>query len=119
MKKYVMSKVIDMNKTIELDASILRKALEIEGVPLETTERILRQLTIKPPMPRLHSSMTLYEAQDWLAANDMAGATYWRAEPLTLDLIAAVGERLEAAGDTERWIFDCDWQRRYLLGDLS
>lgn len=57
--------------------------------------------------------MSLHEAQYWLAANDREGADYWRAQPLSEELIAAVGDRLEATGGTSMLTFDAEWQDRF------
>jgi hypothetical protein len=62
--------------------------------------------------------MSCYEAQDWLAANDPAGAAYWRSQPPNTDMIAAVGEHLMLAKASRQLVFDREWHERYLRGDL-
>ena len=76
-------------------------------------------LAINPGGPRPHSALTIYEAQDWLAANDPAGADYWRAQQPNVDMIAAVGEQLLLVNASRQLVFDRDWQERYLRGELS
>lgn len=108
-----------MRKTIQFDAGQLEAILETQEFPQDAIQRILERVADVVEPPRLHSSMTVHEAQDWLAANDPAGSLYWRAEPLTVDLIATVGEQIQAVGGTSRWIFDADWQKRYARGEID
>lgn len=95
--------------------------LETLGLDLQTAQGIARQIehAIRPKQPRPHSALTVHEAQDWLAANDPAGADYWRAQPPSVEMIAAVGEQLMLANASQQLVFDRDWQERYLKGDVK
>jgi hypothetical protein len=95
--------------------------LEQLGFDDQTVRRITAGIdrTLRPTEPRLHSTLTIHEAQDWLAANDPAGADYWRSQKPDVDMIAAVGEQLMLANASRQLLFDRDWQERYLRGEVS
>ncbi|NBU58315.1 MAG: hypothetical protein EBS23_00765 [Betaproteobacteria bacterium] len=90
------------------------------GLDYKTAQNLAAQveLATQPQEPRLHSSLSIHEAQDWLAANDPAGADYWRAQQPNVEMIAAVGEQLMLANASRQLVFDREWQERYLRGDI-
>lgn len=109
-----------MTDLVSIDLFRLKALMQDEGLPNEQMARILDRIRceVDAAPPRPHSQMTPHEAQDWLAANDMSGAAYWRTQPLSLNLVALVGEQLMAHGSTRLWSYDSDWQERYLRGDV-
>ena len=105
-----------MEKLVSTDQleSVLREA----GLDSRRIEGIIAALSRQAAdscEPQMHSAMSFHEAQDWLAANDREGSDYWRSQPLTKDLIAAVGDLLEASGDTSKLKFDAAWQGQYCV----